>query len=94
MTLFQRGNVIVQSYPYMPDMLAVANAIAADDNAPSAETLLQQDGVTDALVPAAQDAEVNKAPWLIPPKQEEDFLQSMNIPLMASMMPNTHTQLL
>jgi hypothetical protein len=42
MTLFQRGNVIVQSYPYFPDMLAVANAIAADDHAAAAETLLQQ----------------------------------------------------
>lgn len=89
MTLFQRGNVIVQSYPYMPDMLAVANAIAADDQAPSAETLLQQAGVPDSVVPAAQDAEVNKAPWLIPPKQEDNFLQTMNIPLMASMMPHT-----
>ena len=85
MTLFQRGNVIVQSYPYMPDMLAVANAIAADDHAAAAEILLQQGGVADALdlAPVAP----NKSSWLITPKQEEEFLQTMNIPLMASMMP-------
>lgn len=89
MTLFQRGNVIVQSYPYMPDMLAVANAIASDDHAAAAETLLQQGGVPDAVqqAPVASDAETNKASWLITPKQEEDFLQTVNIPLMASMMP-------
>ena len=89
MTLFQRGNVIVQSYPYMPDMLAVANAIASDDHGTAAETLLQQGGVSDAVqqAPVAPDAETNKASWLIAPKQEEDFLQTMNIPLMASMMP-------
>lgn len=89
MTLFQRGNVIVQSYPYMPDMLAVANAIAADDHAATAESLLQQEGVPDVLVPAGQDAEVNKAPWLVPPKQEDNFLQNINMPLMASMLPET-----
>lgn len=85
MTLFQRGNVIVQSYPYMPDMLAVANAIAADDHAAAAETLLQQGGAADAQAAVAQDAEANKGTWLITPKQEEEFLQNMNIPLMASM---------
>lgn len=85
MTLFQRGNVIVQSYPYMPDMLAVANAIAADDHAAAAEVLLQQGGVPDALDLAP--VEPNKSSWLITPKQEEEFLQTMNIPLMASMMP-------
>ena len=86
MTLFQRGNVIVQSYPYMPDMLAVANAIAADDHAAAAETLLQG-GAADAQPLVAHDAEANKGSWLITPKQEEEFLQTMNIPLMASMMP-------
>lgn len=92
MTLFQRGNVIVQSYPYMPDMLAVANAIAADDHVVAAEALLQQGAVPDGLAPVAPDAEVNKASWLITPKQEEEFLQTMNIPLMASMMsePQQH----
>lgn len=89
MTLFQRGNVIVQSYPYMPDMLAVANAIAADDHAAEAEILLQQGGAPDGLdlTPGAIDAETNKSSWLITPKQEEDFLQTINMPLMASMMP-------
>ena len=89
MTLFQRGNVIVQSYPYMPDMLAVANAIAADNHAAEAETLLQQGGIPDPLdlAPVALDAETNKSSWLITPKQEEEFFQTMNIPLMASMMP-------
>ena len=86
MTLFQRGNVIVQSYPYFPDMLAVANAIAADDHAAAAETLLQQ-GVAppEGLDAAVEGAEASKASWLITPKQEEELLCTMNIPLMASM---------
>ena len=85
MTLFQRGNVIVQSYPYFPDMLAVANAIAADDHAAAAETLLQQGPCFDTLGAAVDNAEANKGSWLVTPKQEEDLLGAMNIPLMASM---------
>ncbi len=84
MTLFQRGNVIVQSYPYFPDMLAVANAIAADNHAAAAETLLQPGSNSEGLGVAVENAEAMKASWLIAPKQEEDLL-SMNIPLMASM---------
>lgn len=86
MTLFQRGNVIVQSYPYFPDMLAVANAIAADDHAAAAETLLQQTSFPSEVAgAAAENAEASKASWLISPKQEEELLCTMNIPLMASM---------
>lgn len=84
MTLFQRGNVIVQSYPYFPDMLAVANAIAADDHAAAAETLLQQGPAFDSLGAAADTADASKSAWLAAPKQEEQ-LQNVNIPLMASM---------
>ena len=84
MTLFQRGNVIVQSYPYFPDMLAVANAIAADDHAAAAETLLQQPAF-ESLGGPTDAGEANNAPWLGGPKQEEDLLGPMSIPLMASM---------
>lgn len=86
LTLFQRGNVIVQSYPYFPDMLAVANAIASDDHATAAETLLQQGPAPlEGLNAAVEGAEASKASWLITPKQEEELLCTMNIPLMASM---------
>jgi ubiquinone biosynthesis protein UbiJ len=47
MTLFQRANVIVQAYPFFPDMLAVANAVAMLEGAPPAEHMLQQ-AVTSA----------------------------------------------
>lgn len=85
MTLFQRGNVIVQSYPYFPDMLAVANAIAADDHAAAAETLLAQQAPSVEGLDAAVESEASKASWFITPKQEEELLCTMNIPLMASM---------
>ena len=72
------------SYPYFPDMLAVANAIAADDHAAAAETLLQQ-APFESLGGSTDSAEANNAPWLLAPKQEEDLMGPMNIPLMASM---------
>ena len=81
LTLFQRANVIVQSYPYFPDLVAIANAIAADDHATAAEALLQQPAADAA--PVATDT--GNPDWLLAPKQEDDLLCTMNFPLMASM---------
>lgn len=71
----------MQSYPYFPDLVAIANAIAADDHATAAEALLQQPAA-DAP-PVANDT--GSCKWLIAPKQEDDLLCTMNFPLMASM---------
>ena len=82
MTLFQRGNVIVQSYPYFPDLVAVGNAIAADDHATAAEALLQQPLVPDLLSVNMSDNDNSSNPnWLVAPKQEDDLLCAMNLPL-------------
>lgn len=82
LTLFQRGNVIVQSYPYFPDLVAVGNAIAADDHATAAEALLQQPLQPDPLNIGINDSDSSGNPsWLAPPKREDDLLCTMNVPL-------------
>ena len=82
LTLFQRGNVIVQSYPYFPDLVAVGNAIAADDHATAAEALLGQPAMADPLSININDSDNSSNPnWLVAPKQEDEFLCAMNLPL-------------
>lgn len=82
LTLFQRGNVIVQSYPYFPDLVAVGNAIAADDHATAAEALLQQHLMLDPLNININDSDSTINPnWLTAPKQDDDLLCTVNLPL-------------
>lgn len=83
LTLFQRANVIVQSYPWFPDLVAVGNAIAADDHATAAEALLQRNPMTDPLSINLNDSDNGNNPsWLVAPKQEDDLLCTMSIPLL------------